>query len=106
MTVWLASRHLGAIAWVRRAGIQIDREVAHLDPTLVCAGDTVIGTLPMHVAAEVCMRGARFFALDLHLTADMRGRELSEEELQGFQCTLTEYRVEAVFPGLGERDVV
>lgn len=56
MTAWLTSRHPDAVAWMRREGIRFDRMVTHLDPAQVAPGDTVIGTLPMHAAAEVhCM---------------------------------------------------
>lgn len=96
MSVWFVSRHPGAIEWAARSGLAVDRRVTHLDPAAVEASDTVIGTLPMSAAAEVCRRGARFLALDMRLPESMRGRELSSEELAGLECTLTEYRVIAV----------
>ena len=59
----------------------IDRHCVHLDPAQIEAGDTVIGSLPVHLAAAVCERGARYLNLSLDLPAHARGRELSPEEL-------------------------
>ena len=56
MTTWFISRHPGAIEWVKQQNIQIDRFENHLDTSLVRAGDVVIGTLPIHLAAEVCQK--------------------------------------------------
>ena len=46
----------GALACTQPHGMQVDRPLAHLDPTVVEAGDTVIGTLPINLAAQVCAR--------------------------------------------------
>ena len=59
MTTWFISRHPGAIEWVKQQNIQINRFESHLDTSLVQANDVVIGTLPIHLAAEVCQKGAK-----------------------------------------------
>jgi CRISPR-associated protein Csx16 len=84
MTTWFISRHPGAIAWAAAQDLPIDSHASHLDPARVQTGDTVIGTLPVNLAAAVCQRGARFFSLSLDLPAHWRGRELSASELR--QC--------------------
>jgi CRISPR-associated protein Csx16 len=58
MTTFFVSRHPGASAWAACQGLAVDRLVAHLDPAEVGAGDTVIGTLPVNLAAAVCGKGA------------------------------------------------
>lgn len=88
MTVWFVSRHPGALEWMQRSGPPFDRHVPHLDPLDVQAGDTVIGSLPVNLAAEVCVRGARYTNLSLRLVASARGRELSAAELDAFDATL------------------
>ncbi len=93
-TVWFVSRHPGAVAWAERHGIAVDRQVAHLDVEAVQAGDVVIGTLPVHLAAEVCQRGARFLNLSLDIPPEARGRELSADELEAFGARLEEFHVE------------
>jgi len=82
MTTWFISRHPGAKVWAAEQGLHIDQHLAHLDTALIQYGDTVIGTLPVHLAAAVCSQGARFFNLSLDLPAQWRGRELSADELR------------------------
>lgn len=96
MTTWFITRHPGAVDWARRQGLAVDRQLAHLDPAIVEAGDTVIGTLPVHLAACVCERGARYLNLSLDLPAEARGRELSADELERFEARLEPYQVLAL----------
>lgn len=93
MTVWFVSRHPGAVEWARRSGIAFDRHVTHLETGNVGAGDTVIGSLPVNLAAEVCARGAAYWNLSLHLAPHDRGRELSAEELQGYNAIIEKYEI-------------
>lgn len=92
-TVWFVSRHAGAIEWARAQGLAVDRWVGHLDVNEVSTGDTVIGTLPVHLAAEVCTRGARYVHLVLELEAGQRGKELGADDLHSRRATLREYHV-------------
>lgn len=94
MTIWFVTRHPGAVEWARRKGLRIDREVAHLDPERIAAGDTVVGILPVHLAARVCARGARYLNLSLDLPAQARGRELSADELEAYGARLEPFGVE------------
>lgn len=96
MTIWLVTRHPGAIEWVARQGIQWDKHAAHLDPCEITAGDTVIGSLPINLAAEICSRGARYFNLSLDLPAHLRGQELSVSELESCQAKLEEYHIRKI----------
>lgn len=84
MTSWFVSRHPGALEWATQQGLQVDRQVPHLNPAQVQAGDIVIGTLPVHLAAAVCQRDAHYVNLSLDLPAHWRGRELNANELR--QC--------------------
>lgn len=96
MTTFFVSRHPGAVEWAARQGIRVDRLVAHLDPTAIQAGDVVIGTLPVNLAAEVCARGGRFCNLSLDLPPEARGRELSADELERYRARIEEYQVHGV----------
>ncbi len=96
MTTWFVTRHPGAEEWAARRQIAIDRHCTHLDPADVEAGDTVIGSLPVHLAAAVCARGARYLNLSLDLPARARGKELSAEELGEFNARLEEYKITPV----------
>lgn len=90
---WFVSRHPGAVAWAQARGLVIDCWVAHLDPETVSPRDTVMGSLPVNLAAEVCARGARYMHLSLRLPAAWRGRELSASQLGNFQPELREFKV-------------
>ena len=93
MTTWFVTRHPGAVDWARLQGLTVDRWVPHLEPADVCPGDTVAGTLPVQLAAEVCARGARYLHLRVDLPADARGRELQAHELQAYGARLEDYVV-------------
>jgi CRISPR-associated protein Csx16 len=95
MTTYFITRHPGARDWAARQGFAIDRQAGHLDIGLIRPGDRVLGTLPVHLAAAVCARGARYFHLTLDLPAECRGRELTAEDLRRFGARLEEFRVAA-----------
>ncbi len=99
MTTWFITRHSGARDWASAQHLIIDRQCIHLDPAEVSAGDIVIGSLPVHLAAAVCAAGARYLNLSLDLPADARGKELSAEELIRFDARLEEYSVTHITPG-------
>lgn len=92
MSTWFISRHPGAQAWAREQGIDA-QWVRHLDPAILAAGDVVMGTLPIGLAAEACARGARLWHLDIDLPESARGQELDADALRRFGARLVEYRV-------------
>lgn len=94
MTTWFVSRHPGALEWAARQGLQIDRFATHLDPAEVRCGDVVVGSLPVNLAAVVCQRGGRYLNLSLSVPAELRGKELSADQLERLGARLEEYRVE------------
>ena len=93
MTTWFVSRHPGAVAWAMQQGFRVDQHTAHLDPSQVQSGDTVIGTLPVNLAAQVCRQGAEFFNLSLDLPIHLRGKELSVDELRTCHARLERFHV-------------
>lgn len=92
---WIITRHPGAAAWLAVRGVQ-GEQVAHLDVARVAVGDTVIGTLPVNLAAEVCALGARYYHLSLRLPSNLRGVELSPEEMDRCGAVLRRYHVQPV----------
>lgn len=93
MTVWFVSRHQGAIDWVKESDIQVDRFVAHLNVAEVEHGDTVIGTLPVHLAAEICAKGAKFAFLELPQTLEGRGSEYTAQDMREMGARLQRFDV-------------
>jgi CRISPR-associated protein Csx16 len=94
MTNWFITRHPGAIEWAARRGLTVDRLIPHLDPADIRPGDTVIGSLPVNLAAEVCAGGARYLHLSLDLPEDARGIELTVEAMCRYGARVEEFRVE------------
>lgn len=96
MTTYFVTRHPGAIDWAKAAGIAYDEHIPHLDPAIIAPGDVVIGSLPVHLAAEVCARGGRYLNLSLDLPAHLRGRELDAATLAEINARLEEYEVRRI----------
>ncbi|MDD5297615.1 MAG: CRISPR-associated protein Csx16 [Rhodocyclaceae bacterium] len=105
MTTFFVSRHPGAVAWASRQGLAVDRLVAHLDTADIQPGDVVVGTLPVNLAAEVCRQGGRYLHLALELPLEMRGRELSADDLERFGACIAAYTVEMA-PAVGPSSVI
>lgn len=99
MTTYLVTRHEGTRHWARamakhgRLPFAIDRMVEHLDPTALTKGDVVVGTVPLHLAADLRARGIEFWALDLDISPQDRGKELSGIYLATRGARFTRYEV-------------
>lgn len=96
MAVYFISRHQGAIDWVKTQDLKIDHFVTHLDVNDIQEGDIVIGTLPIHLAAEVCAKGAKFYFLSINVNPEQRGQELSASQLQQQGCTIKPFYIKAL----------
>ena len=93
MTTFFVSRHPGALEWACRHGVLFDLCIAHIDGTEIAVGDTVIGSLPVNLAAEVCAIGACYLHLSVRLPNSLRGQELSADALDSLDASLQEYTV-------------
>jgi CRISPR-associated protein Csx16 len=91
MASYFVTRHPGAIEWACRQGITATK-LAHLDPSHIEAGDTVLGVLPVHLIAILNAKGARYLHLELDMAEEDRGRELSADDLDRLGARLNEYR--------------
>lgn len=93
MTTYFVSRHSGALDWAREQGVVVDRQVEHLDPTLLRVGDWVLGTLPIHLAAAVCECDARYIHLSLEVPRSERGKQLTVRQMRDYHARLECYDV-------------
>jgi len=93
---WLVSRHPGAHDWLHAQGINADHVVEHLDPEVPAPGDIVIGTFPIHIAAQLCERGVRVQFLAMDLLPGQRGKELAGEEMEACNARIEEYEVRRI----------
>jgi CRISPR-associated protein Csx16 len=88
MTTYFITRHPGAREWAKQKGIKVDEHLTHLDIDMLKAGDTLIGSLPINLAAEVCQKGAFYIHLSLNIPEHLRGLELSATQLQQYGAEL------------------
>lgn len=100
MTTWFVTRHQGAVEWARRKGIvqgdspgAEERLVDSIEARDVARGDQVIGTLPVHLVAEICARGGRYFHITMNVPVEWRGRELTPEDMDTFGAQCQEFIV-------------
>ena len=99
MSTLFVSRHPGALQWMRAHGPAFARHVTHLEENdfqQLGSGDIVIGSLPVHLAARVCERGAQYWNLSFNMPAAARGKELSAVELRSMGAALERFEVRAV----------
>lgn len=95
--IYFVSRHPGAIAWIKKqTEWKVDAFITHLDIDTIKAGDIVLGTLPIHLAALVCQKGAEFYFLTVPQEENRRGTEYSIEEMLNMKCFLQRYEVNAI----------
>jgi CRISPR-associated protein Csx16 len=99
MTTYFVSRHPGAIEWAATQSFKVDALVTHLDITCVQAGDVVIGSLPVNLAAQVCARGADYWHLSLDLAAELRGREISATDMSRLGARVEQFEIHSVNSG-------
>ncbi len=82
MSVIAVTRHPAIRKWLARQGVWVDHFTDHLEIDRIQPGDTVIGTLPVHLAAEVRRRGGRHQHLALELPPEARGKELGADDME------------------------
>ncbi|MCH9741868.1 MAG: CRISPR-associated protein Csx16 [Proteobacteria bacterium] len=95
MTTLLISRHPSAIAWVK-SKMPVDAVLTHLtddDLATLTPAHTVIGTLPIHLAAAVCEKGATFVYLSLDTPPELRGQELTIKQMDKLGARLEGYAI-------------
>ena len=103
MTTYFVTRHPGARDWAEEEGIRVDDVIDHLETGLIQPGDTVIGSLPVNLAGEVCARGGVYLHLSLDLPPELRGRELSADQMRACGARIEGYVVQRVADGAGRR---
>lgn len=94
---FLVSRHPAAQRWLfdeaRRREWRDVIVVPHYRLEQVGLGDRIVGTMPIHLAAEICACGAEYWHLEVAVEQQDRGRELTFEELVHFGARIRRYQV-------------
>lgn len=96
MNTYFVSRHPGALEWAARQRLNVTHFVPHLDTSRIQPGDSVLGSLPVNLAAQVCAKGARYWHLSLEVPSNLRGHELSADDLQRLRATLQPFHIETL----------
>jgi len=97
---YFVTRHQGAKDWATRQGFDAEI-VSHFDVDVVKTGDIVLGTLPVHLVAEIWDRQGRYFHLVLNVPADLRGVEITADKMEELGASLEEFivlRVPKIIP--------
>jgi CRISPR-associated protein Csx16 len=91
---YFVTRHNGAVLWARDAGIRARKITQqNFDVSIINAGDVVMGTLPVHLAGEIIQRGGRYWHLSMEVPLELRGKELTAEQMRQCDARLEEFRV-------------
>jgi len=93
MATYFVSRHLGAVEWAAEEGIVVDECISHLNLETIKQGDVVIGSLPVHMVAGICRQGGRYLHLRIEFSAELRGKELTVEDMRACHARLEAYTV-------------
>jgi len=90
---YLVSRHQADIDWIKKQ-VEVDKVISHLDIASIEPNDTVIGTLPIHVAAQVCAQKAHYIHLSIDVPPEWRGKELNTADFEQCSPRLEEYYIQ------------
>ena len=94
MDTVIVTRHSGLVEWLKRRGIE-GEVVSHADEETV-RGKRVYGVLPFRLAALA----DEFVEVSFAVPVELRGKELSADDIDGLNPQMTEWRV------FGEDDTV
>ena len=83
MKVVIVSRHPGTINLLKSKFPDAEI-ISHMTEDSIPENALVIGNLPIEMVAKVLEKGNRFVSVVLNIPPEMRGKELSEEELKKF----------------------
>lgn len=86
----IITRHQATIEWLAQQGIT-GQVYAHADAELV-KGKDVIGILPLNLA---CLANS-ITTIDMQIPSEMRGKELTVDDMKKFGAKLTKYIVKKV----------
>jgi CRISPR-associated protein Csx16 len=91
----LISQHPAEISWVK-SKMHVDEVLNHFtndDISVLTQDHTVIGSLPIRLAAAVCEKGTRYILLCINTLPELHGQELSVEQMDQLGARLEECRV-------------
>lgn len=96
----VVTRHPGAVQWVRQLlgqrAVDTVESIPHLRTADIDPNVSYYGVFPLNLAAAICTAGAQCWALTLDMPPELRGQELSVEQLQALGACLVRYDVHSM----------
>ena len=88
---YIVTRHKGAVEWIREHYPIFNRFVVipHITEEQV-KGSIIIGTLPVNLA----VLAKEYWHLSMMIPMEMRGKELTLEDMEEFGCQIVKYKIE------------
>lgn len=87
----LVTRHQALIEYFEELGIKFDKVISHATEEDVLGND-VYGVLPLRLASFT----NTVTSIDMNIPAEMRGKELSLEDIKKYLVDISTYRVEKI----------
>ena len=86
----IISRHAGAMGWIQKHHPEFAEceLITHASPEIL-KGKRVIGILPIQLA----VLATEFWNLSLNVPANMRGKELTIEDMEKFDCKIEQFQI-------------
>lgn len=96
--IYFVSRHPGALQWMQDRFIgQPARVLTHLPGDFSPGpGDRIFGVLPLQWVQRITAAGAQAWVLEVELPPELRGRELTAEQLSQRGAALVLYEARAL----------
>lgn len=91
----IVTRHSGAVDWLIRKGVS-GEVFTDLTPEVrarLQSGDLVVGSLPVHLVADLNRRGVGYAAIVMDVGPSRRGRQLSADDMTSLGASLRRFRV-------------
>lgn len=85
----LVTRHEALVEYFKELGIKFDKVVSHATEEDV-RGNDVYGVLPLRLASFT----NTVTSIDMNIPAEMRGKELSLEDIKKYLVDISTYKVE------------
>lgn len=87
----LVTRHEALVEYFKELGIKFDKVISHATEGDV-RGNDVYGILPLHLASLA----NTVTTVDMNLPAEMRGKELSLEDIEKYFTGMSTYQVKKI----------
>ena len=94
MKILVVTRHTATCNWLKTRLAEHDLHfTAHFTAEMTEGFEVVVGILPINLVADLNARGIRFFMVTMEVPAELRGKELTEEQMVECNVKLEQFCV-------------